>query len=110
VQDADDGEILMVAWMNDAALRQTIARRLATFYSRSRDKMWVKGETSGHTLEVTDLRVDCDQDTILLKVKANGPACHVGYRSCFYRSYDHDAGALSIVEDRQFDPDAVYKQ
>jgi phosphoribosyl-AMP cyclohydrolase len=108
VQDVDTGDILMMAWMNQAALDSTIEKGLATFYSRSRDKMWVKGESSGHTQQVVDLRVDCDQDTVLLRVKSNGPACHVGYKSCFYRSYNKDAGELKTVEQPAFDPDKVY--
>lgn len=110
VQDRNTGTILMVAWMNADALANTIETGKATFYSRSRRKMWVKGESSGHVMHVHDLRVDCDQDVVLLKVEPAGPACHVGYASCFYRSYDHDAGELKIVEDRAFDPDEVYGQ
>ena len=109
VQDADTGAVLMMAWMNEDALQQTLQNLKATFYSRSRDKTWVKGESSGHVMEVLDARVDCDQDTVLLRCKAHGPACHVGYQSCFYRSAD-DSGRLSFVEEKVFDPDAVYKK
>lgn len=86
--DAVTGEILMVAYMNADALARTIATREAWFYSRSRKALWRKGETSGNTLTVIEMRVDCDQDAILLKVKiaGDGVACHQGYRSCFYRS------------------------
>jgi phosphoribosyl-AMP cyclohydrolase len=86
--DADSGEPLMVAYMNREALARTIATSEAWFWSRSRQKLWRKGEDSGNTLTVTDLRVDCDQDAILLKVRVGGAgvACHRGYRSCFYRS------------------------
>ncbi|MEX0654908.1 MAG: phosphoribosyl-AMP cyclohydrolase [Phycisphaeraceae bacterium] len=107
VQNVDTGEILMMGWMNDAALQQTLKTRKATFYSRSRNKMWVKGESSGHTQEVVDARVDCDQDVILLKCKSHGPACHVGYHTCFYRRADAN-GNLDVVEEKTFDPDAVY--
>ncbi|MEX2387390.1 MAG: phosphoribosyl-AMP cyclohydrolase [Phycisphaeraceae bacterium] len=107
VQNVDTGEILMMGWMNDAALKQTLKTRKATFYSRSRNKMWVKGESSGHTQEVVDARVDCDQDVVLLKCKSHGPACHVGYHTCFYRSADEN-GNLNVVEEKTFDPDAVY--
>ena len=107
VQDVQTGEVLMMGWMNQAALDQTLRTRLATFYSRSRDKMWVKGETSGNTQEVVEARVDCDQDTLLLRCKSNGPCCHVGYRTCFYRSAD-DTGHLRLVEERAYDPTAVY--
>ncbi len=88
VADAVSGDVLMVAWMNAEALTRTIATRQAWFWSRSRQRLWRKGEESGNTLAVVDLRVDCDQDTILLKVEMAGDAlaCHRGYRSCFYRS------------------------
>ena len=108
VQDADSGAVLMMAWMNDAALRHTLETKKATFYSRSRDKIWVKGEESGHVQEVIDARVDCDQDTVLLRCKSHGPACHVGYHTCFYRACD-DGNALTFVEEQMFDPDSVYK-
>lgn len=109
VQDIDTGEILMMGWMNEAALDQTLKTRRATFYSRSRDKMWVKGESSGHIQEVVEARIDCDQDTILLRCKSHGPCCHVGYKSCFYRAADAD-GALSVVEEKVFDPEKVYSK
>ena len=108
VQDIDTGEILMMAWMNEAALKQTLEVKKATFYSRSRDKMWIKGESSGHVQEVVEARVDCDQDLVLLKCKSHGPCCHVGYNSCFYRRADAD-GSLTVVEEKAFDPDEVYK-
>jgi phosphoribosyl-AMP cyclohydrolase len=86
--DADKGDVLMVAHMNAEALARTIETRAAWFWSRSRRKLWRKGEESGNTLSVSDIRVDCDQDAILLKVRiaGDGVACHRGYRSCFYRS------------------------
>lgn len=108
VQDIDTGEVLMMAWMNEAALKQTLEMKKATFYSRSRDKMWIKGESSGHVQEVVEARVDCDQDLVLLKCKSHGPCCHVGYNSCFYRRADAD-GTLTIVEEKVFDPAKVYK-
>lgn len=109
VQDADTGQVLMMAWMNADALQRTLADRRATFYSRSRDKVWVKGESSGHVMEVLEARVDCDQDVVLLRCKAHGPACHVGYKTCFYRSAQAD-GSLAFVEEKAFDPDDVYKK
>ncbi len=109
VQDADTGQVLMMAWMNAEALQQTLQNRKATFYSRSRGKSWVKGESSGHVMEVLEARVDCDQDVVLLRCKAHGPACHVGYQTCFYRSADEN-GKLQFVEEKAFDPDAVYKK
>ena len=107
VQDIDSGQVLMMGWMNDAALKQTLATRKATFYSRSRNKMWVKGESSGHIQEVIEARIDCDQDTILLRCKSHGPCCHVGFESCFYRAAD-EAGELKYVEEKVYDPKAVY--
>ena len=107
VQDHDSGVILMVGWMNEAALKQTLSTRKATFYSRSRNKMWVKGESSGHIQEVVEARVDCDQDVVLLRCKSHGPCCHVGYQSCFYRAADAE-GNLKLVEEKVFDPKAVY--
>lgn len=84
-QDAETGEVLMLAWMNADALRQTLETGRATYYSRSRRKLWVKGETSGHVQDVTAIAVDCDQDAVLLKVRQTGAACHTGRKSCFYR-------------------------
>ena len=110
VQDADSGQMLMMAWMNEQALKRTLTERKATFYSRSRDKTWVKGESSGHVMELVEARVDCDQDVVLLRCRAHGPACHVGYDTCFYRAIDLDQNdQLNFVESQSFDPDAVYK-
>lgn len=108
VQDADTGQVLMLGWMNEAALRQTLSTGKATFYSRSRGKMWVKGESSGHIQQVIEARVDCDQDTILLRCKSHGPCCHAGYQSCFYRTAEA-GGQLRFVEEKVFDPATVYK-
>jgi phosphoribosyl-AMP cyclohydrolase len=84
-QDAETGEVLMLAWMNAKALRMTLDTGRATYWSRSRGEIWVKGDTSGHTQEVVEVRVDCDQDAVLLKVRQTGGACHTGRDSCFYR-------------------------
>lgn len=89
-QDAATGEVLMLAWMNAEALAQTIATGRATYWSRSRGALWVKGETSGHTQEVIEIRVDCDQDAVLLKVRQTGGACHTHRESCFYRRVEGD--------------------
>lgn len=93
-QDAADGQVLMVAWMDAEALRLTLETGQAHYFSRSRNELWKKGETSGQIQSVVELRVDCDQDAVLLKVKVGGDggACHVGYRSCFYRVVE--GGAL----------------
>ena len=87
-QDAATGEVLMLAWMNAEALQKTIETGRATYWSRSRGEIWVKGETSGNTQEVTEIRIDCDQDAVLLKVHQTGGACHTHRESCFYRRVD----------------------
>jgi phosphoribosyl-AMP cyclohydrolase len=87
IQDWKSGEVLMVAYMNEASLRKTVETRLTWFWSRSRQKFWQKGETSGHIQRVKDIFYDCDQDAILIKVDQTGPACHTGQRSCFYRRF-----------------------
>lgn len=109
VQDIDSGRVLMVGWMNDAALRQTLATKRATFYSRSRGRMWVKGESSGHVQQVVEARVDCDQDVVLLRCRSHGPCCHVGYESCFYRVVEGD-GSLRVTDEKVFEPESVYSQ
>jgi len=90
IQDADSGEVLMVGFMNDEALTRTRASGFATFFSRTRNTLWMKGETSGNRLAVTDILVDCDDDTVLVKVKrqGDGNVCHTGERTCFYRKLD----------------------
>ena len=90
IQDADSNEVLMVGFMNDEALARTRESGFATFFSRTRNKLWMKGETSGNRLAVTDILVDCDDDTVLVKVKrqGDGNVCHTGERSCFYRKLD----------------------
>ncbi|HXY19676.1 MAG TPA: phosphoribosyl-AMP cyclohydrolase [Gemmatimonadales bacterium] len=108
VQDGASGEVLMLGYMNAAALEATLASGDTTFYSRSRDRLWVKGEQSGHTLRVREVLVDCDADTVLVKVDALGPgACHEGYRSCFYRRLDASGSARTVAQ-RAFDPERVY--
>ncbi len=113
--DAKSGDVLMVAHMNEEALRKTISSGEAWYYSRSRKKLWKKGETSGHVQRVIELRVDCDQDALWLKVDQQGPgACHTGRRSCFYRAVPLGSGNAVTLEfrdaDKCFDPKAVYKQ
>jgi phosphoribosyl-AMP cyclohydrolase len=92
-QHADTGETLMLAWMNDEALKLTVETGVAHYFSRSRNELWKKGETSGQLQDVAELRVDCDQDAVLLKVRprGDGGACHVGFRSCFYRVLEDGA-------------------
>ncbi|WP_291078615.1 phosphoribosyl-AMP cyclohydrolase [Hyphomonas sp.] len=98
-QDATTGEVLMLAWMNAEALKATVETRRATYWSRSRQALWVKGETSGHVQQVEDVLVDCDQDAILLKVHQTGGACHTGRQSCFYRTIGADGVSLSVAKD-----------
>lgn len=108
VQDAASGEVLMVGFMNSEAYAATRQTGEVTFYSRSRKKLWRKGETSGHRLVVRELRVDCDGDTLLARVEARGPGvCHEGFRSCFYRRVEGD-GSLRVTEERAFSPETVY--
>ena len=85
VQDAISGEVLMLGYMNEESLRKTLETGLATYWSRSRNELWTKGETSGHYQHVQEIRIDCDEDTLLIKVIQDGAACHTGNRSCFYR-------------------------
>ena len=107
-QDAASGEVLMVAWMNAEAFEETKKTGQAVYYSRSRGKLWRKGEESGHVQAVRSIYVDCDADTILLKVEQTGPACHEGYRSCFFRQVTDDG--LKVVAERMVDPAAVYRK
>jgi phosphoribosyl-AMP cyclohydrolase len=95
--------------MNEEAVKRTLETGRATFYSRSRKKLWVKGEESGHVQQVKSVRVDCDQDTLVVRVRQTGGACHEGYRSCFYREITPD-GALRVVAEKLFDPKTVYKK
>ncbi len=107
-QDYQSGEILMLAYMNEEAWEKTLDTRVATYWSRSRNELWVKGATSGHVQRVTEIRVDCDNDTVLLKVEqVGGGACHTGHRSCFYRKVSGET--LTIEESPVFDPKEVYK-
>ena len=111
--DAGTGDVLMVAHMNDEALRKTIASGDAWYFSRSRNALWRKGGTSGHTQRVVEMRLDCDQDAIWIRVEQTGAACHTGRRSCFYRKVDAGEGGaqLSFVDaDKAFDPDVVYRK
>jgi len=107
IQDYATKRVLMVGFMNEEAFRKTVETGNATFYSRSRDKMWVKGETSGHRLVVKEIQTDCDLDTVVILAEALGPGvCHNGYQSCFYRSLED--GKWVEREPRTFDPGAVY--
>ena len=108
VQDARSGEVLMVGFMNPEAYAATLESGEVTFFSRSRGKLWRKGEQSGHRLLVREVRVDCDADTLLVRVEVSGPGvCHEGYRSCFYRRLARD-GSVTVAAERVFDPAKVY--
>jgi len=112
--DAESGDVLMVAHMNDEALRKTIVSGEAWYFSRSRQKLWRKGESSGHVQRVRELRIDCDQDAVWIKVEQEGPgACHTGRRSCFYRAAPlGQSGAVTLEfrdGEKTFDPSKVYK-
>jgi len=106
VQDATSGRVLMLAHMNQAAWEQTLATGQAVYYSRSRGRLWRKGEQSGHVQRVREIYVDCDADAVLLKVEQVGAACHEGYESCFFRRYAE--GQWEVVDKRVFDPATVY--
>ena len=115
VQDAISGEVLMLGYMNEESLRKTLETGLATYWSRSRNELWTKGETSGHYQHVQEIRIDCDEDTLLIKVIQDGAACHTGNRSCFYRNLISTEYAetnplkifnkvMDIIEDRKLHP------
>ena len=111
--DAATGDVLMVAHMNEEALRKTIASGEAWYFSRSRNALWRKGETSGQTQRVVEMRLDCDQDAVWIRVEQNGAACHTGRHSCFYRKVEagENGARLSFVDaDRLFDPEKVYRK
>lgn len=106
IQDAHSGQVLMVAYMNREALQRTLETGLCTYWSRSRQQYWVKGETSGHVQRVKEIRVDCDQDCILIRVEQEGVACHTGHYSCFYRAVQNSE--LVEVDPVLIDPERVY--
>jgi phosphoribosyl-ATP pyrophosphohydrolase/phosphoribosyl-AMP cyclohydrolase len=108
VQDHRTGEVLMMAWMNREALAKTVETGKTHFFSRSRNKLWLKGESSGHVQQVKSIATDCDQDVLLVKVEQTGAACHDGYYSCFYREHQPAAGEWKVVGKKVFDPARVY--
>ena len=108
IQDEGDGEVLMVGFMNEESFSKTIESGKVTFFSRSRNELWTKGGTSGHYLLVKDIRVDCDNDTLLIKAEALGPGvCHNGFRSCFFRRFED--GTWKQSAERAYDPSKVYE-
>lgn len=108
IQDNTSGEVLMMAWMNRDSLNKTVQTGKTHFFSRSRNKQWLKGESSGHVQHVKSIRTDCDQDVLLIRVEQIGAACHEGYYSCFFREHRAN-GDWEIVGKKMFDPKAVYK-
>ena len=107
IQDTQSGKVLMLGYMNQAAYEQTRTTGAVTFFSRSRQKLWVKGETSGHRLRVCDIRIDCDGDALLIQADLSGPGCcHMGYQSCFFRKITPEGE--EIIAEREFDPSRVY--
>lgn len=111
VQGVADGTVLMLAYMNEEAYNETLATGRAVYYSRSRNKLWRKGEESGNVQKVHAIFIDCDLDTILLKVdQVGGAACHEGYQSCFFRQVDPQGGEPKVIGTRVFDPAVVYKK
>lgn len=108
VQDKADGRVLMMAWMNRTSLERTLETGFTHFWSRSRQKYWKKGESSGHVQRVLDVAVDCDGDTLLIQVEQTGAACHEGYRSCFFRSSRDGGASTETTEPRLQDPGEIY--
>lgn len=108
VQDAKTNRVLMMAWMNETSLQSTLETGLMHYWSRSRQKYWLKGESSGHTQRVVRWFVDCDRDTLLFLVEQTGGACHTGFESCFYQEHDRTGAALTITEQPLFDAAATY--
>ena len=107
VQERRSGKVLMLGYMNDEAFRRTLDTGYVTFFSRSRQKLWTKGETSGHRLKVREVRVDCDHDALLIQADLAGPGCcHMGYKSCFFRKLTTEGE--EIILEREFDPEEVY--
>ncbi|MFT3879317.1 MAG: phosphoribosyl-AMP cyclohydrolase [Gemmatales bacterium] len=110
-QDAASGKVLMLAWMNQEAYEETLRTGRAVYFSRSRNKLWRKGEESGNVQHVKQIMIDCDADTLLLMVEqVSGAACHEGYQSCFFRKLDQDGNVAGTIGERLFDPKQVYKK
>ncbi len=108
IQDQRDGRVLMMAWMNRASLEKSVETGRTWFWSRSRKKFWMKGESSGHVQVIRDIAFDCDGDTLLIRVEQTGPACHEGYRSCFFRSIEGAGATWRTTEPQLVRPDDIY--
>jgi len=109
IQEEGTGRVLMMAWMNESSLKTTIEKGKTHFWSRSRQKYWMKGESSGHTQQVKSIAFDCDGDTLLIQVSQVGAACHEGYQSCFFRTIN-DAGEFDVSENRLVNPKEIYNK
>ena len=109
IQEEETGRVLMMAWMNESSLKTTIEMGKTHFWSRSRQKYWMKGESSGHTQQVKNIAFDCDGDTLLIQVSQVEAACHEGYQSCFFRTIN-DAGEFDVSENRLVNPDEIYSK
>ena len=110
VQEQSTGRVVMMAWMNRASLESTIATGKTHFWSRSRQKFWMKGEESGNTQTVKDISFDCDGDTLLIQVEQKGAACHEGYKSCFFRSVGEGKSAIRVTEPQLIEPEQIYSK
>lgn len=108
IQDEQNNEVLMLGYMNKESLEKTLETGKVHFWSRSRQKLWLKGESSGHVQEVKQIYYDCDADTLLIKVDQTGGACHTGYRSCFYQEVKENGNKIEITGEKVFDPDEIY--
>jgi len=108
IQEQGTGRVLMMAWMNKEAVKRTVEEGKTVFWSRSRQKYWIKGETSGHVQVVKDVAFDCDGDTLLIQVEQTGAACHEGYKSCFFRSIENKGNSLAIKEPQLIKPEQAY--
>jgi len=108
VQDVDTGEVLMLAYVNQESVQKMLEVKKTCFYSRSRKKFWIKGESSGHIQEVKEILTDCDRDTLLIKAKQVGGACHLGYKSCFVHLLDAKGDIVKVTQEKMFDPDDIY--
>ncbi|MCK4248856.1 MAG: phosphoribosyl-AMP cyclohydrolase [Candidatus Omnitrophica bacterium] len=108
IQDEQNNEVLMLGYMNKESLEKTLETGKVHFWSRSRQKLWLKGESSGHVQEVKQIYYDCDADTLLIKVDQTGGACHTGYRSCFYQEVKDNGNKIEITGEKVFDPDEIY--
>lgn len=108
IQEQSTGRVLMMAWMNQESLEKTVETGKTHFWSRSRQKFWMKGESSGHVQLVKDIAFDCDGDTLLIQVEQSGAACHEGYKSCFFRSFDNGSSTFKVTEDQLKRPEEIY--